>query len=148
MHRPIPEAAHQLIYEDGCLYRNGKRAGSVSGRYRMVGIDKQYLLEHRVIWYLHHGEPGDMMVDHIDGDCFNNRIENLQLVTNQQNQHKSKACNYQPKTINGTYTDYGRSSRRESYRKKQDLHNQTTTGEASDGHHFTRFESADAAAYF
>ena len=123
MHRPIPEAAKQLIYEDGCLYRNGKRAGCKTGRYRTVGINKTNLLEHRVIWYLHYGDPGDMMVDHIDGDCFNNRIENLQLVTNQQNQHKSKVCNNKPKTNNGTWTDYGR-----EWNRRRMQHQRTKTG--------------------
>ena len=86
-----------------------RNMGYASTRYKQLKLDGKHYLVHRLAYYYVTGlDPGDMMVDHIDGDCFNNRIENLQLVTNQQNQHKSKVCNNNPKTINGTWTQYGR----------------------------------------
>jgi hypothetical protein len=41
---------------------------------------------HRVIWVMHHGPILDgQLVDHIDGDHLNNRIDNLRLVTKSGN---------------------------------------------------------------
>ena len=47
-------------------------------KYRLQGA--------RVIWFLVTGEdPGDLCIDHINGDRNDNRFENLRLVTHQQN---------------------------------------------------------------
>ena len=41
---------------------------------------------HRIIWEMHHGPiPKGMQIDHIDGDCANNKLENLRLATNREN---------------------------------------------------------------
>ena len=45
---------------------------------------KQYT--HRVVWEQHHGPiPEGMCIDHINNDKRDNRIENLRLVTPEQN---------------------------------------------------------------
>jgi hypothetical protein len=55
----------------------------------------------RVVWFLHYGEdPGDLHVDHINGDATDNRIHNLRLVTNQQN--------HQNRDVRGTSFDKGK----------------------------------------
>jgi hypothetical protein len=81
------------------------------GRLFIFYKGKQYLAN-RIAWFIMTGENPDLMVDHIDGDCTNDKWCNLQLLTNQQNQHKSKTVQGNPKTINGEYTPYGRASRR------------------------------------
>lgn len=41
----------------------------------------------------HHGEiPNGLQIDHIDGNCLNNRIENLRLVTHLQNEWNKPRC--------------------------------------------------------
>lgn len=43
---------------------------------------------HRVIWEMHYGEiPDGLMIDHVNGIKDDNRISNLRLATNSQNQH-------------------------------------------------------------
>lgn len=70
---------------------NGKYAGKAAGTprkgYVSVTIDRQKYQAHRLIWKLVFGTiPNEKMVDHENGICDDNRLENLRLVTNQQNQ--------------------------------------------------------------
>lgn len=120
MNRPLPDIEYLKTvfeYRDGCLYykqtlnhraKEGDMAGYDGGRYKMVSLKGISYLTHRVIYGIMSGhDPGDMMVDHIDGNTYNNLYENLQLVTNQQNQHKSRVCNGDPLTSNGQWTQRG-----------------------------------------
>ncbi len=112
-------------------WSNGKVAGHIdTSGYRRLRVSGKQYQAHRIAYYLvTHQDPEDLMVDHIDGDKANNAFSNLQLVTNQQNQQKSRVCNNNPKTINGTYTEYGKASRR----KKQGLQHSKTVGETNHG---------------
>lgn len=91
--QPIEE---QLSYEPdtGLIRRKISRgrwkAGDVAGwpdtcGYLMVGVNRGYLLAHRLAWYLHYGEWPQGEIDHINGDPKDNRIANLRVVTRQQN---------------------------------------------------------------
>lgn len=84
-------------YEDGKLYwlndarrgktKAGNRAGSVDADgYRSAGVYGVYYKEHRIIWRMHHPR-GKMptILDHIDGDRSNNKIENLRVATHAVN---------------------------------------------------------------
>jgi hypothetical protein len=80
------EQAHYLFeYRDGQLYwkiRVGNRiAGRLAGGndvngYRIVSFRRVNYKAHRVIWVLHGNDPVPV-IDHIDGNPGNNRIENL-----------------------------------------------------------------------
>lgn len=65
-------------------------SGYVKTRYKMRDI---YV--HRLLWILHYGDiPQKKVIDHINGDRGDNRIENLRLITqrqNLQNTHRHRA---------------------------------------------------------
>ncbi|HFO7598846.1 TPA: HNH endonuclease signature motif containing protein [Escherichia coli] len=66
----------------------GKEAGSIRcGRYKRVRLLGKDYLVHRIVWEMHNGPiPKGYEVDHIWHDKFDNRIENLRLVTHKENQ--------------------------------------------------------------
>lgn len=76
-------AEFDCLPETGQLRRksNGRIAGTIqTDGYRQVSICGRYLLAHRVIWFMHHGAWPDYMMDHINGNRDDNRIENLRDV--------------------------------------------------------------------
>ena len=44
----------------------------------------------RLVWAWHYGDPKSFQIDHIDGDRRNDRIGNLRLATNSQNNAAKK----------------------------------------------------------
>ena len=65
----------------------GKEVGSPGKGHLRTQIDRQRYQVHRIIWKLAYGSiPNDMQIDHINGDGYDNRLCNLRLVTNRQNQ--------------------------------------------------------------
>lgn len=78
----------------------GRRAGGLAGSedktaVRVTVKGKRYSA-HRIAWAMHCGEwPSDtLMLDHKNLDPYDNRISNLRLATNQQNQFNRPAKNY------------------------------------------------------
>lgn len=63
-----------------------------SSGYKQVEIKSKAYMLHHIIWAMHNGElpPKGLQIDHIDRNPLNNRIENLRLATQNENQINSK----------------------------------------------------------
>jgi hypothetical protein len=49
------------------------------------------ILRHRLIWINHHGDiPSDCIIHHINGNKWDNRIENLECITRRDHRFKHK----------------------------------------------------------
>ena len=71
----------------------GTRAGCIGGKgYLYVRLMGKVYRAHHLAWLMHYGEWPDptLVVDHINGDTGDNRIENLRLATITQNAANSK----------------------------------------------------------
>ena len=93
------ETANRLFgYESGNIYRKDNfknipiRATKTSHgkKYRVAALSidgkKRMILAHRIIWNIHYGKiPDGMIIDHINNDSLDNRIENLQCITQSEN---------------------------------------------------------------
>lgn len=62
--------------------RKDEIAGYKDGHYWTIVLHKKKYVLHRIIWEIHNGViPEGMFIDHIDGDKYNNKIENLRVVS-------------------------------------------------------------------
>ena len=101
------EIAKSLFYYDGNLRwistrANNAKAGSIAGNVRPDGYVKvryngKNYLAHRIVWVLHNGDiPEGKIIDHINRNPSDNRIENLRLTDpagNLENMtHRNKGC--------------------------------------------------------
>ena len=94
---PNQEKCNELWkYENGHLFWKNRVSNrwkdSRAGYYRKNGYvevshkDVKYMV-HRIIYIIHYGDiPKELQIDHIDNKKHNNKIENLRLVTPQENQ--------------------------------------------------------------
>ena len=97
--RIIPtEISDYLRYEDGCLYwvqkpsanvKSDNEAGCIDKNigYRRIKFKGAKYYTHRVVWFLVTKEQPPLILDHINNNRLDNRIENLREVTINQNAH-------------------------------------------------------------
>ena len=102
---------HELFeYRDGFLYwknsvGNQVVAGSKFGTMRNNGylqgtINKKIHRVHRLIFLYHHGFLPELL-DHIDGDRANNKIENLRIANKSQNSFNAKISSKNTSGVKG-----------------------------------------------
>jgi len=88
-------ANDKIIYKKGKLYRElhngvireiGNKIGGHGRSYLKFELNNQRYYNHIYIWVLFKGDiPKGMVIDHINNDSFDNRIENLRCVTRSEN---------------------------------------------------------------
>ncbi|MEO1917222.1 MAG: HNH endonuclease signature motif containing protein [Candidatus Thioglobus sp.] len=103
---PSKERLDELFeYRDGKLFNKTNRRGTArmgmeSGcktteGYRDVRVDGKLHRTHRVIWIMHNGDiPKNKFIDHENRIKDDNRIDNLRLVTGQENAFNTSAKGY------------------------------------------------------
>lgn len=95
-----------MVYRNGDVWRllkNGdyrfveNRANCAYG-YNRINCNNKMVKRHRIIAYAYLNldiENTTLQIDHIDGDRINNHVDNLRIVSNQENQHnQTKAKGY------------------------------------------------------
>ena len=95
----LKQAQENFIYSNGNLLWAKKSAerikiGDIAGAkttkgYVKVIVNGKFYRAHRIIFLIHYGYL-PKLIDHIDGNPSNNKIENLREATNSQNQHNRK----------------------------------------------------------
>lgn len=71
--------------------RIGNVAGSVLGDgYRYIKIGGKHYASHQLAWFYTYNEWPKDQIDHINGDILDNRICNLRIVSNRENQQNQK----------------------------------------------------------
>ena len=86
---------------------SNKKIGDKAGRkqtlhYFQTRINGKYYYNHRIIFLYHHGYL-PKCIDHIDGNCLNNSIENLREASLYQNQQNRKIAKNNTSGIKGIY---------------------------------------------
>lgn len=99
----IPETGHFRWAVGSSRRAAGEIAGSVDRKgHRRIRIGGKKHSAHRLAWLWQYGEWPAGQVDHVNHNPDDNRIENLRVVSNQEN-HKNRKRPLQNRGIAGVY---------------------------------------------
>ena len=132
--RPLPpfeEVDRVLRYEPetGKIYwkikpsrsvSKGAEAGGIAKHrnifYRQIRLNYSIHKAHRIAWLLYYKEdPGEKFIDHKNHDGLDNRIANLRVATNTQNQYNRRICKRNTTGYKGVSKDKSHSHRNKPY---------------------------------
>lgn len=92
--RPLYHFKNNKIMKAMNSKLSGKIAGTLSSKgYINIALDKKHYMAHRIIWKLYYGIEPTALIDHINGNKDDNRIENLREVTHLENCRNIKKLN-------------------------------------------------------
>ena len=76
-----------LVWKNKSSALNGRVAGCIhKSGYRQIKLQNKVYPAHRIVWAYHYGNIDQtLQLDHINGVKHDNRVENLRLVTAQEN---------------------------------------------------------------
>ena len=75
-------------YPASKVWKEISNVANSGGCYNYIGVEKQKILRHRLICFAFKDFDfvnSDLQIDHVDRNKLNNSIDNLRVVTNQQN---------------------------------------------------------------
>lgn len=102
--------------ETGDFYWSGGRRGAIKGKpagtkssgYIHITHNYKIYSAHRLAWFFVNGAWPKDMIDHLNRDKSDNRIENLRQATNQINQRNTKISSKNTSGHRGVYWHKGR----------------------------------------
>ena len=101
-HHPLSLFGTERAWKAFNTKHAGKKVGRNVNGYLYVPIKRRHYSIHRIIFFMFNGcEP--YIVDHIDGNPLNNKIENLRAATNSQNQANTKLSKRNTSGYKGVY---------------------------------------------
>jgi hypothetical protein len=86
----LGKLARKATAEKGCRNPYETTQGKAKKRRLILLVGNSEYKHARLVWAWHNDDPGPFQVDHIDGETTNDRIENLRLATNSQNNANKK----------------------------------------------------------
>jgi len=114
--------------------RPGMEAGRWSKKYRYINIDGKAYPLHRIVWALSNNRlPGQLEIDHINGNPADNRPQNLRACSREQNMLNSRLRSDNTSGLKGvSYDPSSKSKPWRSYFKTKRLGRFATEKEAFD----------------
>lgn len=89
------------LIEAGCKSKSGRAVTT----YRLIEVDGKLYKAHRLVWLYMFGEEPTAFIDHIDGNGLNNRLDNLRICDQTQNNANSRLGKNNTSGFKGVYWD-------------------------------------------